>query len=154
MRERVLVLMCAAAAFMLPTACGGSSSSNTTAKFKSEYNQIKGPLNATSRAIGAEIEQASKQTDAQVGAAFHSLATRFQSQLSQLQTMKPPADLQSDWNTVISAGQRIETDLGDVVSAAATHSFSAAEQAGAKLVMDAEALKAAVAPIKAQLHLK
>jgi hypothetical protein len=86
--------------------------------------------------------------------AFHNLATRFQAQLSQLETLKPPASVQADWNSVISAGQRLVSDLDAIVAAAATHNRSAAEQAGASLANDANALRSSVAPIKAKLGLK
>jgi hypothetical protein len=140
-------------ALVLVAGCGGGSS-DTTSKFKAGYNSLRGPLNATGHDLAVELQQATNQTDAQVGAAFHSLATRFQSQLSQLETLKPPASVQAEWNTVSSAGNRLEADLNAVVAAAATHSKSAGEQAGASLATDAAALKAALLPIKAKFGLK
>lgn len=137
----------------LASGCGGTSN-DATAKFKQGYDALRGPLNRTGAALGAEPQRAPKQTDTQVGAAFKVLESRFQSQLSQLQTLKPPATLQADWNSVIAAAQRLESDLSDIVAAAATHSASAAEQAGAKLVGDAQALQSAVKPVKQKLGLK
>jgi hypothetical protein len=139
------------AAVVVLAGCGGQS---TTAKFKSGYLSIRKPANQTVEAIGTEITKARTQTDAQVGVAFKALATRFQGVLSQLETLKPPSNLQADWNTVTAAGTRLESDLNAVVSAAATHNSSAAEQAGASLVTDAEALKTAAATIKSKLKLK
>ena len=140
-------------ALAVASGCGGSSS-DQTAKFKQGYDQLRGPLNQTGAALGAEVQRAPKQTDTQVGAAFRSIATRFQSQLSRLQTLKPPASVQAEWNSVIAAAQRLEGDMTDIVAAAATHSSSAAEQAGAKLATDAQALLAALGPVKQKLRLK
>ncbi len=132
----------------------GCGSSDTTASFKSGYNSLRGPLNQTGQQIAAEINQAPKQTDAQVEQAFRSLATRFQGQVSKLQTLKPPSNVAADWNSVLSASSRMEADLNAIAAAAATHSASAAKQAGASLVQDAQSLSAAAAPVKSKLGLK
>lgn len=134
--------------------CGCGSSSDTTSKFKAGYNSLRGELNQTGGAIAAEIEQAPKQTDAQVEQAFRGLASRFQSQLSKLETLKPPSNLAADWNSVTAAASRLEGDLNAIAAAAATHSASAAKQAGASLAADAQALQTAVAPVKSKLGLK
>lgn len=141
----------------LIAACGGSSSSTQTdtfQAFKSGYEQLRGPLNQTGDAIGAEIQHAPGQTDAQVKTAVQRLTNRFQSQVSQLETLKPPPNLAAKWNSVIDSAKRIESDLTAVVAAAATHSPSAAEQAGASLVADAQDLQSAAATIKAKLGIK
>ncbi len=138
----------------LASISGCGSSSDTTAKFKSGYDAVRGPLNQTGQALGAELQHASGQTDAQVEAIFRALATRFQGQLGQLESLKPPGSVQTEWNSVIDAAHRLETDLNSVADAAATHNKSAAEQAGASLVTDAAALKSAVTPIKSKLGLK
>jgi hypothetical protein len=153
---RLMKLRVLAGAFVvlaLASGCGASSNS-VTAKFKADYNQLRGPMNQTGSELGAEVQKAPKQTDAQVGAAFRSIANRFQSELSQLQTLKPPASVQADWNSVIAAAQRLENDMGDIVAAAATHSASSAEQAGARLAVDAQALQSSLKPVKSKLGLK
>lgn len=151
MRARVVSGVSVLAMVAALAGCGGS---NTTAAFKSGYEALRGPLNDTGTAIGSEIDQAPKQTDAQVGAAFKQLAGRFQSQLAELDRLKPPADLRADFSTLTGAAARLEADLNDVVSAAATHNASAAEKAGGAIVEDAEALKTAAAPIKSKLGIK
>ena len=132
----------------------GCGSSDTTSQFKSGYNALRGPLNQTGQEIAAAINQAPKQTDAQVEQTFRSIAERFQSQVSKLQTLKPPSNVAADWNSVVSAATRMETDLNAIAAAAATHSASAAKQAGASLVQDAQSLTAAAAPVKSKLGLK
>jgi hypothetical protein len=74
--------------------------------------------------------------------------------VSQLETLKPPQNLAADWNSVLDAAKRIESDLTAVVAAAATHSRSAGEQAGASLATDAQDLQSAAATIKAKLGIK
>jgi hypothetical protein len=133
--------------------CGGSSSSSTsqTATFKASYEAAANQLKQGSQAIGAAIQQAPKQTDAQIHAAFQTLASRWQSALSQLQTLKPPANLAATFNTVTGAASRAEADLNAIVAAAATHSSPAAEQASASLVNDIQSAKTASTAITNKL---
>jgi hypothetical protein len=140
-------------AVALLSACGGSSS-NQTAKFKAGYVSTANQLRQTSIAIGKEIQQAPKQTDSQVLVAFRSLAARWQTHLSQLQTLKPPSNLAADFNTVTGAASRVEADLNAIVAAAGTHSASAAEQAAAILVGDVLTAKTASTKITNKLGSK
>ena len=137
--------------------CGGSSSSSTsdqTANFKMSYESAANQLKQSSQAIGTAIQQAPKQTDAQIGAAFHNLASRWQNQLSQLQTLKPPSNLAATFNTVTGAASRVEADLNAIVAAAATHNGAAAQQASASLVTDILSAKAASTVITNKLGAK
>ena len=138
---------------LLAAACGGSSQSQEQ-KFKAGYEKLRGPANKTGRALGAELKAAPGQTDAQVAAAFRGLASRFQGQVSQLETLKPPSNLAADWNSVLGSANRIEADLRSMVAAAAAHSRSAAEQAGADLATNAGSLKSATTTIKSKLGIK
>jgi hypothetical protein len=138
---------------VLLSACGGSSS-NQSAKFKAGYVSTANQLKQTSIAIGRAIQQAPKRTDAQILATFRGLATRWQTHLSQLQTLEPPSNLAADYNTVTGAASRVEADLNAIVSAAATHSASAAEQAAASLVGDIETAKSASTKITNKLGSK
>jgi hypothetical protein len=74
--------------------------------------------------------------------------------VTQLGKLSPPSDLQSEWNKVVQAGTKVEADLLAVATAAKTHNTSLAQSAGKGLGRNAEALTAAVAPIKAKLGLK
>ena len=135
------------------SACGGSSS-NGSSSFKSGYESTANQLKQVSIDIGKEIQQAPKQTDGQVSAAFRGLATRWQNHLSQLQTLKPPSNLAPDFNTVVRAASRAEADLNGIVAAARTHSASAASQAAATLVGDVLAAKTASTRITDKLGSK
>jgi hypothetical protein len=134
--------------------CGGSSASDQTAKFKQGYASVSGELRQTSVAIGKAIQQAGSRTDAQIAATFHQLATRWQNALSQLETLKPPADLATAFHTVSDGASRAETDLNAIVSAAATHSKSAATQAAGNLVSDITTAKSASTKITQKLGIK
>jgi hypothetical protein len=139
------------------TGCGGSSSSSTstqTANFKASYQAVANQLKQSSQAIGTAIQQAPKQTDAQIGATFHNLAGRWQNQVSRLQTLKPPSNLATSFNTVTGAAGRVEADLTAIVSAASTHSAAAAQQASASLVSDILTAKAASTTITNKLQAK
>jgi hypothetical protein len=152
MRVRMIFGVCATSAALALAGCGGSS--DTTAKFKSGYNGIRGQLDQTGQAIAAELTKAPKQTDAQVASNFQSLAHRFGSQVSQAAKLKPPASLTKDWTDVIRSATRIEADLLAVATAARSHNSSLAQSAGTSLARNAQALTTAVAPIKSKLGLK
>jgi hypothetical protein len=141
------------ASLFLLAACGGSSSTDRTAKFKASYESARIHLRGTSQAIGAEIGQAASQSDRQILIAFRKLAGRWQTQLSRLQTLKPPAAVSTDFNSLTGAASRVESDLNAVVSAAATHSYSAAQQAGASIVSDVTATRQADATIAHKLRI-
>ena len=125
--------------------CGSSSSSShtTTANFNASYASVANQLKQVSHSIGVAIQQAPSHTDVQLGALFHQLATRWQSKLSQLETLKPPPGEAAEFNTLTNAVTRAEADLTAIVSAAETHSKGAAEQAAASLVTDIETAKSA-----------
>jgi hypothetical protein len=143
----------AIAAMTLLSACGGSSN-NQSASFKAGYSSTANQLKQVSHDIGTEIQQASKQTDPQVVAAFRILASRWQTHLSQLQTLKPPSNLAADFNTVTGAAGRVEADLNGIVAAGRTHSAAAAKQAAASLVSDVLTAKAASIKITNKLGSK
>jgi hypothetical protein len=134
--------------------CGGSSSSDQTAKFKKSYAAVSNHLRQTSQAIGSAIQQAPGQTDAQLATTFHGLASRWQSQVSELETLHPPSNLQTVFNTLTSAATRTESDLTAIASAAETHGVAAAKQASASLVTDILAAKAASTTITNKLGIK
>lgn len=143
--------VCVVAVVTALSGCGGS---DTTAKFKSGYNNLRGPLNQTGQAIAQEISQASKQTDAQVSANFHSLAARFQSQLSRLKALKPPSSVAAEWTNVTNAASKLDADLQAIANAAGAHNSSATQQAAASLASSATALQQAVTPVQQKLGLK
>jgi hypothetical protein len=136
---------------LLLAGCGGSSSNSN---FKSNYQSAVSHLKTDSESIGGVIQQAKSMSDAEILSKFKSLAASWQSHLSQLETLKPPSNVAADFNTLTNAATRVESDLNAVVSAAATHSQSAAEQAGASLVTDITAAKGASTSIDSKLGIK
>jgi hypothetical protein len=151
LQGRAVPVICVLAVVAVLAGCGGS---DTTTQFKSGYNAVRGQLNQTGQAIATEIQQAPKQTDAQVAANFHNLAGQFSSQLAKLKALKPPANVSSDWNNVTNAATKLAADLNAIASAATTHNTAAAQQAGASLAADAQALTQSLTPVKQKLGLK
>ncbi len=154
MRPRVGWAGALLATLAFVSACGGSSSSNQTAKFKTGFTASTTQLRNTSRAIGGAIQNASSETDAQLAVQFRGLASHWQNQASQLQILKPPARYAADFNTLTAAVSRVETDLNAVVAAAATHSKTAGEQAGASIVTDIVSAKSAAQTLDGKLGVK
>ena len=141
-------------ALLVITACGGGSSSDPTAKFKTSFSSVVNQLKQTSQAIGVAIEKASSQTDAELASTFRTLAQRWQGQVSRLVTLKAPSGLSTSFNTLSAAAARTETDLTAIAAAAETHSASAAKQASATLVTDILSAKSASTTITSKLGIK
>lgn len=143
-----------AATLALLAGCGGSSSSDQTATFKSSFLPVVNGMSDSSHTIGLALQQAPSQTNAQIGAAFHGLAGRWQSQLSRLQALKPPSKFTADFTTLTSAATHVESDLNTVVSAAAANDKNAGRQAFAGVVQDILAAKSASTSITDKLGSK
>ncbi len=143
-----------AATVVLLSGCGGSSPSDQGAKFKTGILPVVNQFRDISHGIGTAIQQARSQTDAQIAAAFQTLASRWQNKLSQLETLKPPSSLAVTFNTLTGAASRVEADLTAIVTAARTHSSAAAEQASAGLVSDILSAKSASTTITNTLGIK
>lgn len=143
-------------ALFLVAGCGGgsSASSDQSAKFKTDFSSAANQLKETSQAIGQAIEHAGSQTDRQIASTFHDLAQRWQSHVSQLETLKPPSNLAARFNTLTAAATRAETDLNAIVVAAETHSATGAEQASASLVTDVATAKSASTTLTDKLGIK
>lgn len=152
--HRRSTLFAALAATVMLTGCGGSSSSDQTSKFKTDYEAVATQLQQSGRAIGTAIQQAPGKSDAQIYTTFHGLASRWQGQISRLQTLKPPSKVAADFNTITSAAARVESDLNAVVDAAATHSQAAGAQGGAAIVTDFLAVRSADAVLRRKLGIK
>jgi hypothetical protein len=151
--SRVLCVAALLATIVL-AGCGGSSAPDPTKTFKRAFVPTVNEFRDTSQAIGTAIQQAPKQTDAQIGQTFQGFARRWQATLSKLNAIKVPPAYQIDFNTLSSAASRTESDLTAIVSAALTHSRSGATQASASLVNDILAAKAASTKITDRLGVK
>lgn len=144
-------LLSTAVAGVLLAGCG---SSDPTATFKGSFSPVIHQIRGSAIAIGREIQRAPSQDDAQVASAFAGLATRWQDQLSRLQTLKPPPQLAAQFNTLTGAATRVESDLNAIVAAARTHSTAAARQGGASVVQDILAAKAASTGLTSRLGIR
>jgi hypothetical protein len=159
--KRFIAVACVVGAVAI-SACGSSSSSNhtttssvdQTAQFKTGYAAATNSLKNTSAAIGSELNKAASQTDAQFGTAIRQLASRWQTESSQLDTLKPPASVSAEFNSVTSAVSRVEADLTQLGTAADTHSKSAAVQAVRTLASDVQSAKSASRTIDTKLGIK
>jgi hypothetical protein len=133
---------------------GGSSHSDQTAAFKTNLSRVANQLRVTAQGMGTAIERGPSQTDAQITGSFSQLAHSWQHELSELETLKPPSKLATDFNTLTDAARRVEADLAAIVSAARTHSKSGAEQAAASLVTDILSAKSASTKLTDQLGIR
>jgi hypothetical protein len=128
--------------------------STQAAAFATGYAAATSQLEQVSKAIGANIKQAAGSSNGQLAVAFGDLASRWQTQLSQLEGLTPPPNLAAEYNTFKDAVRRAESDLHAIVAAAQTSNNAAAEQGAATLVSDIAAARSAAAPIQQQLGIK
>jgi hypothetical protein len=134
--------------------CGGSSSTNQTATFKTSFSSVANQFRSTSQAIGSAIEQASSRTDAQLASEFRDLAQRWQSALTRLDALKPPSSVAGAFNKMSGAATRAEADLNAIAAAAGSHNGPAARQGSVSLVTDILAAKSASTTITNKLGIK
>jgi hypothetical protein len=132
----LIIVLAGCGASSSKPAFGGSTAPDPAATFKRSFASVTGQFRTTAHEIGLAIQEASGQTDAQIGANFRQLAVAWQQTLSVLKTLKPPAPLASDFNTLADAATRAESDMVALVAAAETHSNAGASQASARLVTD------------------
>src|SRR5437660_626269 len=154
MRLRSICGAALAATVLAMSACGGgggssssslspSPSSSPTASFTSSFKTVTGDFKHGSQVIGQTIGAAKNMTEAQLKTAFKTIAHKWQTVLSKLESLSPPSNVATDFNTLRDAASRVETDLNAIVSAVSTHSASAAQQASATLVHDILTAKSA-----------
>src|SRR5437868_2181891 len=94
---------------LLLAACGGSSSSDQTAKFKTSFSSVGNQMQRTSQSIGATVQKATGQTDAQLASEFHAYATNWLNALCSLQTHTPSDIVTIPFNTMTGAAGRVES---------------------------------------------
>ncbi len=143
-----------AAMLALLSGCGGSSASDQTSKFKTGISPVVNQFKDISQAIGTAIEHAPSSSDAQLAATFHGLAGRWQTELSQLRTLKAPPSVAAAFTNLTGAASRTEADLTAISAAAQTHAATAAKHASSALVTDILAAKAAATTITDKLGIK
>jgi hypothetical protein len=168
MQRHPAVVVSATVTLALLSGCGGSSKSartqsqptgttkpaaTTGSSFSSSYQAATLQLETASKAIGAAIKEAPHHNNRELAQQFHALATEWQSALSALEALTPPAGLAVQFNTLKDSVSRAESDLNGIVSAASTNDDAAAEQSSATLVNDVAAARSADAPIRRQLGL-
>jgi hypothetical protein len=134
--------------------CGGSSSSDDTAKFKTGFAPVVNQFKQTSQNIGTEIQGSGKQTDAQIAAAFRRLAGQWKTPLDELGGLTPPASVKPAFTTLSGSATKVERDLTAVAAAAAAHDKAAAGSAAARMVRDIISAKAASTKITDKLGIK
>ena len=144
-----------AAAMMLASGCGSSSSgSGTTAQLstvRSDFRLVFNQFKHTSHAIGLAIKGASSQTDAQIASTFTGLAAQWQSDVAKLKSLHPPPSVAGPYQALSAAADRTEADLKTIVLAARNHSGSEAKQASARLVTDILQAKSSAQTISTKL---
>jgi hypothetical protein len=135
------------AGVLLAGGCGGGSGSSSTTEqastFRGDFKLAITQFKETSHAIGVAIEHASGQSDSAIGTEFTALASQWQADLNRLKSLTPPAAVAGEFSTLKQSATRTEADLNAIVAAAQSHSGTAARQAGASLVRDILAAKAA-----------
>lgn len=133
---------------------GSKTSSDETATFKAGLSPVVNKLRETAQGMARAIQQAPSQNDAHIAESFGRIASAWQSQLSELETLKPPSTLAAYFNALSDSARRVEADLNAIIAAAHTSSTPGAEQASATLVTDILGAKAASTKLTDKLGVK
>lgn len=140
---------------LLLAGCGSGSSGSSTLEqhgtFRSDFKLTVTQFKQTAHDIGVAVQGASSRSDSQIASTFSGLAAAWQTDLSHLKSLTPPAAVAGNYTTLTAAATRTEADLQAIVAAARTHSGSAARQAGQKLVEDVLVAKSASETISHKL---
>lgn len=126
-----MVAVAAIICVIATAACG----TDTTAAFKQGYASARGPLNQTLTEIMATITHPRGQTPAQIltqtTVRIGALATRLDSQLGSLTSLRPPARVATQFATLTSSMRRVGKDLRGAYAG-----FHAGNQAVATLALE------------------
>jgi hypothetical protein len=148
---------CAMAAVCLGlAACGGSSSSSSTASlsaFKSKFAADQTQFRQFGTELGNDIVSAGSKTDDALAAEFTKLSTLAKTQAATLSKLNPPAKFKPALDSLAASFNAIATDLTNISAAATKHDASAAETATKKLVTDARGVSSADATLSKPLGL-
>jgi hypothetical protein len=136
----------------LAAGCGGSS--GTTAAFKASYVKASEPIERIGNDVAGAVEGASRRSFAQVANEFAGLADRLDTELIELESLKPPASIARAFATVTAAANRFEDDLRAISYGASKNDAAAAGTATKALLADAATLNSAAATIRQKLGIR
>lgn len=121
----------------------GATTSSTTsaASFTPGYEAAVVQFKATSMAIGAAIQGASKLTNTEIASTFGQLASSWSSTVSALGALTPPSSVSATFSKLKTSAAAASADLNAIVQAAKSGSSSAASHASGQLVTDIVAAK-------------
>jgi hypothetical protein len=136
------------------TAATTSSTATPSASFKQSFRTVTGELKQTSGAIGTAFQTAQSKTDAQLATILRGLASRWQSQASQLQALQPPSNVAAEFSTLTAAASRVGPDLNTTATAVGNHSAGSAKRSTISILRDILAAKAAAQAIDRKLGIK
>lgn len=133
-------------------ACGGGGAGNPTAQFKTGYAAARGPLNAAFSEVNKTLTGTPRKSATEIAATVGDLAARFGTELAPLEGLKPPARVATEFATLTTSLDRVESDLRQISGAAKRGSFSDTVLAVEKLDGDARSATDAAAAIKRKLY--
>ena len=130
------------AMLVLGAALQTSVSSARSSGFKQRFAPVNAAIRADGNAVGAALQAASKQTDAQLALAFASLATRTANLTTRLDNLAAPAKYALAKRKLTNALLAGAKDLLAIAKAAETHDANAARTATTRLVADSSKIRA------------
>ena len=131
-----------------------SSAPSPAASFTPGYEAAVVQFKATSMAIGAAIQNASKLTNAQIATTFGQLASSWGSTVSALGALTPPASVSTTFGKLQHSAAAASADLNAIVQAAKSGNSPAAAHASGQLVTDIVAAKGDAQSIDSKLGIK
>jgi hypothetical protein len=90
-------------------------------------------------------------SNGELEAQFNSLASKWQTAESKLDSLHPPAAASADFAALKSSAANVKSDLDSIVSAARSGDVTAAKQATSKLVTDITAARSAAQKVDSEV---
>lgn len=149
--RRLLPLAALLAAFAL-AGCGGGSDQPSASDAQTAYSSVRTQLTGLGSSIGVAITAASRETDAQLAAAFSALAARGRAAVARLDELDVPDDLVAKRNALRDAVEKGTGDLSDIATAARASDAAAARTAAQQLIADSQQIREARAAFERALN--
>lgn len=137
----------------LAAALGTGVASARSHGFKQRFAPVNTAIRADGNSVGAELQSAAKQTDAQLAVAFANLATRTANLTKRLSALAAPASYATAKRKLTLALLAGAKDLLAIAKAAQAHDANAARTSTKRLVVDSAKIRSTRVALAGKLGL-
>jgi hypothetical protein len=150
--RRSTTSVCSALVVVVLAGCGGSSGGSLST-FKSAFAVDRAQLASLGTGLGGAIQNAGKETDAQLEPVLTSFALRASQEVLRLKKLDPPSSYKSQLSSLEGALGAVAADLRTISTAVGADNEGAATTATKGLLTDAAKVQNTERAISSQLGL-